>query len=155
MNQRTRPEGWPVGSFDTYAKAQAAVDMLSDHKFDVGGISIVGVDLMEVERVLGRLTWGRVLVGGAASGAWLGLFFGLLMGIVTDTWGTSLIMGMGMGMVFFMVLSAAQYAMTQGRKDFSSATEIVAGRYDVLCPPDKAPKARDMIADFLSASGKK
>lgn len=146
MNQRTRPEGWPIGSFDSYTQAQAAVDMLSDAKFDVSGISIVGVDLMEVERVLG---------GGVASGAWLGLFFGLLIGIVTNTWGSSLILGVGMGMVFFTVLAAAQYAMTQGRKDFSSATEIVAGRYDVLCPPSRAPQARDMIANFLAHGAKK
>ena len=30
LSLRPRPEGWPVGSFDSYADAQAAVDMLSD-----------------------------------------------------------------------------------------------------------------------------
>ena len=50
-----------MGSFDSYADAQAAVDMLSDKSdFPVAELTIVGVDLMEVEHVVGRLTWGRV-----------------------------------------------------------------------------------------------
>ena len=36
---------------------------------------------MLVERVIGRLTWGRVLLSGAASGAWFGLFVGLLLSL--------------------------------------------------------------------------
>ena len=32
---RPRPTGWPVGSFDSYVDAQAAVDKLSDEEFDV------------------------------------------------------------------------------------------------------------------------
>ena len=70
---RPRPAGWPVGSFSTYDKAQAAVDMLSDKQFDVSNITIVGLDLMEVERVTGRLTWPRVILNGIVSGSWLGL----------------------------------------------------------------------------------
>ena len=40
---------------------------------------IVGNDLKSVERVTGKLTWGRAALAGAASGAWLGMFFGLLL----------------------------------------------------------------------------
>jgi hypothetical protein len=39
---------------------------------------------MLVERVIGRLTWGRVLLSGAASGAWFGLFVGLLLGLFSS-----------------------------------------------------------------------
>ena len=47
LSLRPRPEGWPVGSFDSYADAQAAVDMLSDKSdFPVAELTIVGVDLM-------------------------------------------------------------------------------------------------------------
>ena len=101
---RPRPAGWPVGSFSTYDKAQAAVDMLSDKQFDVSNITIVGLDLMEVERVTGRLTWPRVILNGIASGSWLGLFFGLLLGIMDGTnWLGSIILGVGMGIVFSVV----------------------------------------------------
>src|SRR5580693_3945986 len=75
----TPPKGWPVGSYPTYAEAQRAVDYLSDLEFPVQHVTIVGVDLMQVERVTGRLTWAKVLGGGVISGAWLGLFIGLVL----------------------------------------------------------------------------
>ncbi|MDT5230688.1 MAG: hypothetical protein QOI39_1188, partial [Mycobacterium sp.] len=65
----TPPKGWPVGSYPTYAEAQRAVDYLSDQQFPVQQVTIVGVDLMQVERVTGRLTWPKVLGGGVISGA--------------------------------------------------------------------------------------
>lgn len=143
---KKRPEGWPVGSFQTYAEAQAAVDMLSDRNFPVSELTIVGVDLMEVENITGRLSWGRVLGGGAASGSWLGLFFGLLMGILSGQWAFSLMVGILMGVVFGTVMVSVPYAASRGRRDFTSNTQIVAGRYDVLCNPDRAREARDLIA---------
>lgn len=146
---RTKPEGWPVGSFETYAEAQAAVDMLSDAQFPVEDLTIVGVDLMEVEKVTGRLTWGRVLLGGAASGAWLGMFFGLVLGLFVGDWTSALAIGVAMGVVFGLVTAAISYAMTGGRRDFISQTQVVAGRYDVLCLPPRAREARDKIAEYI------
>lgn len=143
---KRRPEGWPVGSFDSYEQAQKTVDLLSDQDFSVDALTIVGVDLMEVERVTGKLTWGRVLLGGAASGAWLGLFFGLLIGILGGEFVAPLLTGIFMGIVFGVVLAAVPYAMSGGRRDFTSQTQIVAGRYDVLCVPELARQARDAIA---------
>jgi hypothetical protein len=83
----TPPKGWPVGSYPTYAEAQRAVDYLSDQQFPVQQVTIVGVDLMQVERVTGRLTWPKVLGGGVATGAWLGLFIGLVLGFSALTRG--------------------------------------------------------------------
>lgn len=140
-----RPSGWPVGSFNTYAEAQAAVDGLSDREFPVENLTIVGVDLMQVEKVTGRLTWGRVLGGGALSGLWLGLFVGLLFAMFSpNVWG-SLFTALVIGVIFGLIFAAAGYAFTQGKRDFSSMTTIVAGRYDVLCEASQAPRARDMI----------
>ena len=45
-------------------RAQKAVDYLSDQQFPVQQVTIVGVDLMQVERVTSRLTWPKVLGGG-------------------------------------------------------------------------------------------
>ena len=73
-----------LGVYDKYADAQKAVDYLSDNEFPVQNCLIVGTELRQVERVTGRLTWGRVLMGGAASGAWLGMLIGLLLSIFTD-----------------------------------------------------------------------
>ncbi|MCS4491770.1 hypothetical protein N7326_05205 [Corynebacterium sp. ES2794-CONJ1] len=146
--QRTIPEGWPVGSFSTYAQAQAAVDMLSDKEFDVSAVSIVGVDLMECENVLGRLTWPKVLLSGLASGGWVGLFMGTLLGVVTGDWSSSLIFGVLLGSVFYTSAAAIQYAASRGKRDFASTTQIVASRYDILCDPATAPQARDLISEF-------
>lgn len=143
---RRPPEGWPVGSFETYADAQAAVDLLSDRQFPVSELTIVGINLMEVERVTGRLSWGRVVLGGAATGAWLGVFFGLLIGILGGGFVAPLLNGILIGVVFGIVLAAVPYAFSGGRRDFTSSTQIVAGRYDVLCTPERAREARDAIA---------
>lgn len=148
LDAMQRPSGWPVGSFQNYADAQAAVDGLSDQQFPVESITIVGVDLMQVERVTGRLTWGRVLVGGALSGVWFGLFVGLLFALFTPEVWPALLSALVIGLIFGLVSAAIGYAFTQGRRDFSSATSVVAGRYDILCEPANAPQARDMIAQM-------
>ncbi|RNE48452.1 general stress protein [Corynebacterium alimapuense] len=143
---RPRPTGWPVGSFESYSNAQAAVDKLSDMQFPVSQLTIVGVDLMEVERVTGRLTWPRVMIGGAISGAWIGLFFGLLIGILGGGYLYPLATGIVMGIVFGLIMTAVPYAISNGKRDFTSQTQIVAGRYDVLCEPERASEAAEIIA---------
>lgn len=145
----TPPTGWPIGSYATYAEAQRAVDHLADSNFPVRDVTIVGVDLMLVERVIGRLTWGRVLGSGAASGAWLGLFVGLLLSLFSTAQPGSfwpILVGLASGAVFGMVFAAVGYRTTGGRRDFQSASQMVAGRYDVLCEPRNAEKAREMLA---------
>src|SRR4051794_33071009 len=67
-----------LGVYDKYEQAQRAVDFLSDHEFPVENCMIVGTELKQVERVTGRLTTGRVAVGGLLSGVWMGLFIGLI-----------------------------------------------------------------------------
>ncbi|GAB3080538.1 hypothetical protein CAQUA_07270 [Corynebacterium aquatimens] len=142
-----RPSGWPVASFRSYSDAQAAVDGLSDRQFPVEALTIVGVDLMQVEKVTGRLTWPRILGAGALSGLWLGLFVGLLFMLFGEPF-LSLISALLIGLIFGVVFAAMSYWLTNGKRDFSSATAIVAGRYDVLCEPSHAPAARDAIASM-------
>ena len=141
----TPPKGWPVGSYPTYAEAQKAVDYLSDNQFPVQQVTIVGVDLMQVERVIGRLSWGKVIGGGILSGAWLGVFIGLLLGLFSNNLGQSLAIGVLAGVIFGLITSSIPYAMAKGTRDFSSTMQLVAWRYDVLCDPQNAEKARDML----------
>lgn len=142
------PTGWPVGSFKSYAEAQRAVDNLSDREFPVEKLTIVGVDLMQVESITGRLTWPKVLGAGALSGLWMGIFIGLILSLfaMPGTGWSVFFWSLIIGAIFGVIFAAASYAFTGGNRDFSSATAIVAGRYDVLCEPDVAPQARDMIA---------
>jgi hypothetical protein len=149
----TLPEGWPVGSYDTYKEAQRAVDYLADNDFPVPGITIVGVEPMIVERVAARLTWKRVLTGGAASGAWLGLFVGLLLSLFTAGAGlTPIAIGLVGGVVFGVASAAARYGATRGQRDFVSHSQLVARRYDVLCLPRHAERARELLAKLAMAS---
>jgi hypothetical protein len=147
-NLPTPPTGWPVGSYATYEEAQRAVDHLADSDFPVRDVTIVGVDLMLVERVIGRLTWGRVIGSGAASGAWFGLFIGLLLSFFSTSANPigPILTSLVSGIVFFAVFAAVGYSATRGRRDFTSQSQMVAGRYDVLCQPPSAEKARELLA---------
>jgi hypothetical protein len=143
--------GVQVGSYDGYEQAQAAVDYLSDQKFPVENVTIIGSDLRQVETVTGRLTWGRAIAAGAASGAWWGLFVGLLLGIFSSTggrWAGSVLLGLVIGLAFGAAFGAMGYGATRGRRDFTSTSRIVAGRYDVLCQPAHAEEARAHLARF-------
>ena len=64
--------------YDTYDEAQRAVYHLSDKEFPVQNLMIVGTDLKRIERVTGRLSWGRVAGAGAVTGLWFGVFVGLM-----------------------------------------------------------------------------
>jgi hypothetical protein len=141
-----------VGSFATYAEAQQAVDYLADHEFPVEDVTIVGVDLMLVERVIGRLTWGRVLASGAASGVWMGLFVGALLAYFNNNVG-ALIIGVVAGVLFSVVFAALSYSLTRGRRDFTSSSQLVAGRYDVLSQPRNAERAKEMLAKLAMGPG--
>ncbi|OLL99509.1 putative membrane protein [Pseudonocardia sp. Ae406_Ps2] len=142
-----------MGSYATYEEAQRAVDHLADSDFPVADVTIVGVDLMLVERVIARLTWGRVLASGAAQGAWLGLFVGLLLFMFSpDGNFLPILVGLVSGAVFFMAFAAVSYSASKGRRDFQSASQMVAGRYDVLCEPRNAERAREMLAKLAMGS---
>ncbi|MGH3948028.1 MAG: general stress protein [Pseudonocardiaceae bacterium] len=153
----TPPTGWPIGSYGTYEEAQRAVDYLADADFPIEDVTMVGVDLMLVERVIGRLTWGKILGRGALSGAWFGLFVGLLLSIFSATEGINyapVFVGLSAGIVFGLVSAAIVYSSTKGHRDFSSASQLVAGRYDVLCQPRNAERGRDLLAKLaLGHSG--
>ncbi|WP_457156976.1 general stress protein [Modestobacter sp. SYSU DS0875] len=141
--------GVQVGSYDDYQQAQRAVDHLSDQKFPVENVTIIGSDLRLVEKVTGRLTWGRAIGAGAASGAWFGLFVGLLLGIFApdgSSWIGSVLTGLLIGLVFGAVFAAVGYAATGGRRDFTSTSQTVAARYDVMCHPQFAEEARAELA---------
>src|ERR1700753_1885023 len=112
----TPPKGWPVGSYPTYAEAQRSVDYLSEQQFPVQQVTIVGVDLMQVERVTGRLTWPKVLGGGVLSGAWLGLFIGLVLGFFSPSpWG-ALLTGLVAGGFFGLIHSHRSVSVGGGPK---------------------------------------
>ena len=136
------PSGWPVGSYAKYEEAQRAVDHLADNEFPVADVTIVGVDLMLVERVIGRLTWGRVLLTGAASGAWLGLFVGLVLSLLAPVGSGfgSILTGLVIGIIFGVVSGAITYGASRGPAGLHLA-EPDRGR--ALRRPLPAPQRRE------------
>jgi hypothetical protein len=150
------PSGLPVGSYPTYAEAQRAVDYLSDQKFPVQHVTIVGSDLKLVERVTGRLTQSRAIGVGAMGGAWWGLFVGVLMMLFAPAEVNGLILvltGVVFGAVFGLIFGWLGYRATGGHRDFTSRTQVVAGTYDVLCQPKFAEEARNHLAHLALQTG--
>ncbi|SIQ44152.1 hypothetical protein SAMN05518682_2502 [Cellulosimicrobium aquatile] len=148
----TPPRGEEVASYATYLEAQKAVDFLSDNKFAVELVTIVGTDLKMVERVTGRLTYGRVAIAGAASGAWFGLFVGLLLFMFSGQ-GGFVLTAVGIGAGFGLLFSVLSYALTQGKRDFTSQSQIVASSYGILCAPERAGEARQLLGRMPEGAG--
>jgi hypothetical protein len=139
-----------LGRFDTYEKAQRAVDYLSDHEFPVQNVMIVGTDLKQLERVTGRLTRGRVALGGLVSGAWLGLFVGMIFALL-DSSGAGfggVIVTVAFGALFGLVWALIGYAITGGNRDFTSVTQVVATQYEVLVEHRFAQQGRELLAQM-------
>jgi hypothetical protein len=136
-----------LGVFDKYEQAQRAVDYLSDEEFPVENCMIVGTELKQVERVTGRLTYGRATMAGAASGAWMGLFVGVLLSLFSSNESAFgiVIAGVLFGVVFGMVMGLVGYAATRGRRDFTSVSQVVATRYEVLVEHNLLERAQQLL----------
>ncbi len=144
----TLPTGETVARYGTYLEAQKAVDLLADKQFPVRAVTIVGTDLLMVERVLRRLSYPSAALGGFLSGAWFGLFVGLLLTLFSTSGGAGIILpAVLLGGAFGLLLSVIGYSFTRGRRDFASSSQIVAASYAVLCLPEHAHKARNLLAE--------
>ncbi|WP_053202422.1 general stress protein [Jiangella muralis] len=78
---RARQGRRTIAAFETYAEAERAVDYLSDRRFPVERVAVVGHDLVMIEEVTGRLTYAGSALRGAASGAVIGALFGWVVGL--------------------------------------------------------------------------
>ena len=146
---KTQDARQTVASYATYAEAQQAVDSLSDRGFPVEGTEIIGHDVRLVERVTGRLTSARAAAAGAASGAWFGLFIGLLVGLFTTgpEWLGLVLGGLLIGALWGALFGFFAHWMTQGQRDFTSVSDLVAGRYELTVPDDQAQRARELLGE--------
>jgi len=142
------PQGSVVSTYDHYADAKLAVDRLARSEFPVNQISILGNELRSVERVTGRLTYGRVALMGAMSGAYLGLFIGLLLFIFqpeNTAVGGVFIAAIAIGAGFGMLFGVLSYSLNRNRRDFSSVVQFVATRYELIVPAELVGQARTIL----------
>ena len=148
----TLPQGETISTYDTYQNAQLAVDALARANFRVNQVAIVGNDIRSVERVTGKLTWGRVALMGALSGMYLGLFLSLILMIVNPSsgiggvFGAAIAIGAGFGRLF----GGLTHSINRNRRDFSSVMQIVAGRYDLVTDPELVHEARRILSAGIS-----
>jgi hypothetical protein len=141
-----------VASYPRYEQAQQAVDLLSDRGFPVEKLAIEARGIRFVERVTGRMTYGRAVVQGAASGAMIGLFIGLLFSLFNwfapaESILVLVLWGILLGAFWGALIGVAGHWMTQGRRDFTSARGMEADRYDVTADPDVVAEAGRMLAE--------
>ncbi len=143
-----------LGVYSNYEQAQRVVDYLSDNEFAVQNMAIVGTELRSVERVTGRLTRRKAAVASAISGAWMGLFIGIAFAL----FGTGNALGFIItvvifGAVFGLIWSQIGFtAVTRGgTRDFSSVTQVVATKYEVLVEHKFADRARQLLAGMQNA----
>ncbi len=141
-----------LGTYDTYPEAQSVVDRLAKAEFPVKQLAIVGSGLRTVERVTGKLTWGKAAGAGAASGAWIGLFFGFVLFLFSPEPNfASLLAAILIGIAFGMIFGITSYAITRRRRDFTSTNQVLASHYEVIIDPTLTARARDVLARSASA----
>jgi len=138
-----------VMTVTSYDAAERAVDWLSDNRFPVEHVSIVGTGLRYVEQVSKRVTTGSAALTGAGQGALIGLLWGLLFGLFFTVDSGSflgiLAYGLVLGAVFGAVFGAAAHLMTDGRRDFGSVAHTTADRYEVQVDDGYAPDAERLL----------
>lgn len=146
MSFPTPPRGEEVATFDTYEAAQTAVDTLAHSDFPLQGAVIVGNDMKSVERVTGRLSWGRAAGAGAVSGLWLGLFLGILLSFGANPSAAVFPGALLLGAAFGVLFGVGSYAITRRRRDFSSVMQVIASTYSLVVDPQHANRARNLLA---------
>ncbi|MBP2328730.1 hypothetical protein JOF56_009115 [Kibdelosporangium banguiense] len=145
-----------IAAFASYGEAERAVDFLSDQKFPVERVAIVGHDVRMVEQVVGRLNWGRAALHGAGSGALVGALVGWIFGLFD--WVRPLVASLTLaayGLIFGAVVGAIfgliAYALQGGRRDFSSIRMMMPSRYEVQVDAEVADEATRLLIQRESA----
>jgi hypothetical protein len=146
------PRRRSIAVFDNYADAERAVDRLSDLRFPVERVAIVGHDLTVVEQVTGRLTYGGAALKGAASGALPGVLIGWIFGLfnLINPLVASLLLalyGLVIGAVIGALIGLIMHALQHGRRDFDSVSMAVPSRYELLVDDDVAAEAERLLGD--------
>ena len=136
-----------IATFDNYGDAERAVDYLSDQRFEVNRVAIVGRELEYVEQILGRMNYGTAALRGAGSGALVGALIGWIFGLFN--WIEPLISALvlaGYGLVFGALFGLRVYALQRGQRDFHSVSGLRPKCYDVVADLEVADRALQLLA---------
>ena len=87
---------------------------------------------------------------GALSGMWFGLFVGTIFAIFDPTGFNVLtvVSTVLVGAVFGAIWGYAGYRLTGGRRDFTSVSQVVAAKYEVICEHKHVHRGRELLAQM-------
>lgn len=141
------PHGDVLGTYESYPEAQQVVDRLAKADFPIAKLAIVGNGLTSVEIVTRKRSWNRAAVSGILSGAWLGIFFGLLLSLVSPsfTWqlfAAAVFIGAALG----LFVQLGSYAIARRNRDFESTTQVLAANYQIVLEPGHLARAQELLA---------
>ena len=146
------PRGVVVASYETYDQASGAIAKVSAADAEITGLAIVGNDLKLVERVTGRLTWGRVAGAGAMRGLGFGAFIGIVSMLLMPEVTAQILLFPLLGLAFGILLAVMTHAATRRKRDFASVQQVLATRYDVIAPQEIAGRAMHVIGQRTAAA---
>lgn len=146
MTLPTPEVGETVATYSKYEGAQRAVSKLIEKEIPARDIAIVGKGLRSVEKVTGKLGWGRA----AWQGALNGLLFGMLISAFAVIWvpeaGIAMIGGVLLiGVAFGMAMRILNYSLVRRRRDYASMMAITAERYEVTVAGTYTAKSREIL----------
>ena len=136
-----------VASYDQLDDAHRAVDRLVADDFPVHHLAIVWQAMRLVDDITGRRDLFRSVLDRAWSGAFLGLVFGTLILLFSELddgvqgWAV-LLSWISAGVIAGAVLGFVGHTLIRRRRQFASAGRLEAQRYDLVCHPDHAARAR-------------
>jgi hypothetical protein len=140
------PRGDVLGTYETYPEAQRVVAKLAESDFPVKQVAIVGNDLKTVERVTGKLTYGRAAIAGALSGLWLGIFFGIVLTLFSrGASGGTIIAAAIIGAAFGMLYGVVSFSITKRQRDFTSVHQVLATNYQIVVDPQLIGQAQQIL----------
>ncbi|QEO09631.1 general stress protein [Protaetiibacter larvae] len=143
----TVPQGDVLGTYDSYPEAQKVVDRLAKADFPIAKLAIVGNNLTSVEIVTRKRSWNRAALSGILSGAWLGLFIGLLLSFLSPTFTWQLFAAaVFIGAAFGLFLQLAGYAVSRRNRDFESIAQVLAANYQIILEPGQLARAQELLA---------
>jgi len=143
------PSGEDLATFESYPAAQELVNQLVTNGVPAKALSIVGSDVTVVERVTGRVGYGRAALSSAISGSWLGALAGLVVIIINPVdvitpLAAGVLIGAGAGMVIGMLV----YTLSPGPKRlYRSMQQVIARSYRVVVESAAHEAARKAMAE--------
>jgi hypothetical protein len=146
-----------IATYESYSEAERAVDYLSDNKFPVERVAIIGSDVRMVEQVVGRLNYGGAALRGASTGAIVGLLFAWIFGLfswITPVlaWLTLVIYGLVFGAIVGALVGLIFHALQGGRRDFASVRVMAPSRYELVVDAEVADEAARMLAGMKAGT---